>query len=221
MAQVDSLPLEEGIEAQPTRRYTGVTVAIALLIVVLIGAFIWIATQTGADMPGEDSAEVGFARDMIVHHSQAVEMALLLYDRTENTALKAIALDMLLSQQSQIGQMQGWLALWDVSFAGSDLPMEWMAMPVEGLMPGLATDDEMAALRAASGVEADRLFIQLMIPHHESGVHMAQGIVERTDIDAVRILAESIIASQRREIEELEHLAQELDEPVTMDETHH
>jgi uncharacterized protein (DUF305 family) len=51
---------------------------------------------------------------MIVHHAQAVDMALLLYDRTENPDFKTIALDMALTQQTQIGQMQGWLSLWDM-----------------------------------------------------------------------------------------------------------
>ncbi|MDX1990999.1 MAG: DUF305 domain-containing protein [bacterium] len=155
-------------------------------------------------------AEVGFARDMMVHHAQAVEMALLIYDRTENDILRSIALDMMLTQQAQIGQMQGWLRLWDVPVAGTDLPMAWMGMPTEGLMTGMATDAQMNLLRQAAGVEADRLFISMMIPHHQSGIHMAEAVLERGDTPVVQAMAQAIIDAQQREIEELEALAAEL-----------
>ncbi|MBZ0283911.1 MAG: DUF305 domain-containing protein [Anaerolineae bacterium] len=160
--------------------------------------------------PVENSSEAGFARDMIVHHSQAVEMTLLLYDRTDDPTLRSIALDMLLAQQNQIGQMQGWLYLWNIPIASTDLPMTWMGMPTEGLMPGMATDEQIVQLRASTGSEADRLFIQLMIPHHQSGIHMAEAIINQTNIPAVQNLARSVIESQQREIDELELILAEL-----------
>jgi uncharacterized protein (DUF305 family) len=160
--------------------------------------------------PGEGSAEVGFARDMIVHHAQAVEMALLLYDRTENDALRAIAADIMLGQQAQIGQMQGWLILWGVPIANIERPMTWMEMAVDGLMPGMATDEQLAALRASTGIESDRLFIELMIPHNDSGIHMAQAVLDRSQHPVVGDLARAIINAQQREINELRLLAEKL-----------
>jgi uncharacterized protein (DUF305 family) len=49
---------------------------------------------------------------------QAVEMALVLRDRTSDAELRQFALDILLTQQVPIGQMQGWLAMWGVPFSG-------------------------------------------------------------------------------------------------------
>jgi uncharacterized protein (DUF305 family) len=125
---------------------------------------------------------------------------LILYDHTQNTDLHQIALDIILSQQNQIGQMQGWLYLWNLPTSGPDLPMAWMDAPTEGLMPGMATDEQIAALRAATGTDLDRMFIQLMIPHHQSAIHMAQTILDKTTIPAVQNLAHSMIESQTGEI---------------------
>ena len=182
-----------------------------LLIGGLLGALAVLVWQGARAAPvSEPSPETGFARDMIVHHNQAIEMALLVYNQGSDSVLKGIALDMLLTQQTQIGQMQGWLHVWNLPIAGTVLPMTWMGMPTSGLMPGMATSNQMAALRDSSGTAADRLFIQLMIPHHQSGIHMANAILSLTSIPAVRDLALSVVASQEREIKELDTLLAQL-----------
>lgn len=188
--------------AAPRGRFREITLFLCLL-AALIALLVFRTTPE----PPANTAEIGFARDMIVHHAQAVDMAILLYDRTENPDLKTIALDMALTQQAQIGQMQGWLSVWGEPIASADLPMAWMDMAVSsGLMPGMATDDELASLRAADGTEADAIFIPLMIAHHQGGVHMAQGLLARSENPVVRRLAQSIIDAQQREIALLESL---------------
>jgi uncharacterized protein (DUF305 family) len=193
----------------PARRAGILIVILGIMILFVLLVLVLLRPGSGTTV-SPDSPAASFARDMIVHHSQAVEMALLLYDRTQNETLRAIALDILLSQQNQIGQMQGWLYLWNLPIASAELPMAWMGMVVEGLMPGMATDEQMAALRDSTGEEADRLFIQLMIPHHESAIHMAQEISTRTSIPAVQNFARSVIDSQQREIRELRLIGEEL-----------
>lgn len=81
-----------------------------LLVSVAVLAF-WLGTRQSS-APGENSPEAGFARDMMMHHAQAVDMATLLRDRTEDPEMRQLALDIMLTQQAQIGQMQGWLAVW-------------------------------------------------------------------------------------------------------------
>jgi len=61
--------------------------------------------------PGNDSAEAGFARDMIVHHAQAVQMAEIVRDRTKSDNMRLLATDIALGRQAQIGIMQGWLGV--------------------------------------------------------------------------------------------------------------
>ena len=79
-----------------------------------------------------------------------------------------------------------------------------MGMPTEpDQMLGLATDDDIEALAASSGDEADRLFVELMTAHHEGGIHMAEYAVEHAENDEVLKMATAVVAAQRSEIDEL------------------
>jgi uncharacterized protein (DUF305 family) len=150
--------------------------------------------------PGEDYPEAGFARDMMVHHAQAVQMAEIVRDKTESPAMRTLAADIALTQQAQIGMMQGWLEVWGLSITGTKPPMSWMGHPNEGLMPGMATPEEIELLYQASPEEADRVFLRLMIRHHRAAIPMAEAIHKRTDRPEVRQLAEAIKTSQQAEI---------------------
>ncbi len=82
-------------------------------------------------LPGEGSAEAGFARDMIVHHAQAVQMAEIVRDRTQSDDMRLLAADISLTQQAQIGIMQGWLQVWGLPISGAEPAMAWMGHPME------------------------------------------------------------------------------------------
>ena len=159
-----------------------------------------------AQTPAADSVEVGFARDMSIHHEQAVQMAALAYDRTGNEAIRSLAFDILTTQQGQIGIMTGWLDAWGLPLTSMGPRMGWMDMPMDGLMPGMATAEQMASLRAATGVEADTLFLQLMIPHHRSGMEMAQYAADRTRIESFHRFTSAMATAQDLEITYMEEL---------------
>lgn len=175
-----------------------------LLLILVAGAVGYWLNQ--ALLPGENSVDVGFARDMSAHHAQAVEMASILYDRTEDQEMRFLTYDILTTQQGQIGIMTGWLDAWGRSVNNSGARMEWMGMSVNGLMPGMATQEEINALKEAEGVDADILFINLMIPHHQSGVAMANAAAEEAKTDFVRRMAESMATAQQYEIEYMQTL---------------
>ncbi|MPZ29304.1 MAG: DUF305 domain-containing protein [Micromonosporaceae bacterium] len=156
--------------------------------------------------PGERSAEAGFARDMAVHHAQAVEMAELVRDRTDNPAVRTLAVDITLTQQAQIGRMQGWLDSWGLPMSGGRPPMAWMGMPTDGPMPGMATRQQLNELADLAGPAADRRFLQLMIDHHRAGVAMAEAVLEHTRRPEVRRLAKAMVASQTSEIAAMQDL---------------
>jgi uncharacterized protein (DUF305 family) len=158
--------------------------------------------------PANDSAEAGFARDMIVHHAQAVQMAEIVRDRTNSDAIRLLASDISLTQQAQIGIMQGWLGVWGLPITGSEPAMKWMGHPTDGLMPGMATPDELDSLFKLPPERADVLFLRLMISHHQAAIPMAKAILKRTDEPEVRQLATSIIASQRAEIENMKTMVE-------------
>jgi uncharacterized protein (DUF305 family) len=159
--------------------------------------------------PGEDSPEVGFARDMMVHHAQAVQMAEIVREKTQSDAMRLLASDIALTQQAQIGMMQGWLEVWGLPITGGEPAMAWMGHPTEGLMPGMATPDEIDRLSKLPPNRADVLFLHLMITHHEAAIPMAEAIDKRTEEPYVRQLAESIETSQRAEIENMKAMVQE------------
>jgi uncharacterized protein (DUF305 family) len=150
-----------------------------------------------------NATDVAFARDMIPHHRQAIEMADLAADRAASTEVRALAGQIRQAQDPEIIQMAGWLTEW-----GQPVPGEGQHAGQDDHhgMPGMMTGDEMAALHAAAGAEFDRLFLDMMIRHHEGAVQMA-GILRDDGVHpAVRQLAETITASQQAEISQMREI---------------
>lgn len=172
---------------------------LALLILIVGGGALWLWRPA---LPGPSSPEVTFARDMAAHHEQAVQMALIMRDRTQNEELRTLALDVVLTQQAQIGQMQGWLAAWNQPLTGPAPPMSSMA----GMPMGLATEQDIEALRTLPVAEAEIRFLQLMIQHHQGGTMMVQGVLKQTERPEVQRLATSIVNSQQAEIKYMQDL---------------
>ena len=168
--------------------------------VAVLAAGVALALLFASVPPSNDSAEAGFARDMIVHHAQAVQMAEIVRDRTQSDSMRLIASDISLTQQGQIGIMQGWLGVWGLPITGEEPAMAWMGHPTDGLMPGMAAPEEIDQLSKLPPDRADVLFLRLMISHHEAAIPMAQAVLKRTEEPEVRQLANSIISSQKAEI---------------------
>ena len=198
-----------------TRRLIAFGVAIAL---VAIGAFAVGRLSTGfVATPSNTSAAAGFARDMQVHHDQGVELAMIIRDETDDPDLRLLAYDIATTQSNQSGQMQAWLNAWQLPQAAPEPEMTWMTRPTlqgeghdhgtEGAhspgdpMPGLATSAQITELKSLTGPEAEKLFLELMIAHHQGAVEMAEAVLDRTDVRVVRQLATTIITSQTAEIE--------------------
>lgn len=172
---------------------------------VFLGFAAGYAFTTVSGVPSADSVDVGFLHDMRVHHDQAVEMAMILLDKDRDAAdpeTRLVAKEILLGQQLENGLMVQLLRTWgraEVNPSGT--AMAWMDMPVPTeRMPGLATPEQLAELRSATGAEADRLFAELMLAHHEGGIHMAEDAAARARTDAVRELASAIAEGQRSEL---------------------
>ena len=174
------------------------------LAVLLLGA-VWATTELRTGPPSELSADVGFSRSMSDHHAQAVAMAELIRDRTDDARIRILASDISLTQQAQIGQMRGWLDAWHRLPTGTSEPMAWMGH-ADAVMPGMASSDEITALEAASGRGADELFLRLMIRHHRGGLLMAVSALSSAETDEVRALATAIRNGQAAEIESMQEL---------------
>ncbi|WP_240645786.1 DUF305 domain-containing protein [Georgenia sp. SYP-B2076] len=197
--------------ARPVVVAAAVLAALAAAVLGLI-----VGSRLGGDgdvPPPEASVDVGFARDMQTHHVQAVQMSSLVRDRSDDPAVRSVALDIMLTQQQQAGQMFGWLEQWGYPQSDPGPQMAWMAdhsshtaVPAGGLMPGMATRAQLNQLAASSGTDAERRFLELMITHHEAGVTMAEYAADNADEDVVRHLALMIVRSQSAELNVLHDL---------------
>ncbi len=183
---------------------TALSIVTIAAVILMAGFALWLLLRS--DTPVDNSAEAGFARDMSMHHIQAVEMALIAQERTEDPEIRVLATDIIITQTGQIGQMRGWLDIWHLPPNSADLPMTWMEHPVEGRMPGMASPDEVARLRELPEPGMDALFLQLMIVHHQSGVDMAQAVLDRSDNSTVGFLAGRMVESQQKEIDVMNDL---------------
>lgn len=216
-----SAPETDVASSASTRRLVGIA-AIALTVVIAVCAGMLIGNWMAGDQPGADSVDAGFARDMQVHHAQAVEMSYAVTVATDDEAVRQIAFDILTSQQGQIGRMAGWLEDWELDAHSSAPVMAWMSSDtadghdmegmdhaddgdetaVDGgaLMPGMATDAEMRQLRQSTGRKVEILFLQLMVDHHRGGVDMATYAAEHASDDEVASIAARIATGQASEI---------------------
>ena len=160
--------------------------------------------------PGDASVEAGFARDMTTHHAQAVEMSLIAYRSATLPEVRQIAVDIATGQQGEIGAMQTWLRDWGLEPDRVD-SRRWRGCPTgppvkDGLMPGMATPQQMAALRDAKGIEVDRQFLTLMYDHHLGGIHMIDAALGETDNDEVLRVAQTMKTTQQTELNNLRQL---------------
>ncbi|MCQ4207095.1 MULTISPECIES: DUF305 domain-containing protein [Streptomyces] len=194
------------------RRRTGWLASAAAAVLVAGGAVTYaVADGDGGPndlkVPAAESADAGFARDMAVHHQQAVEMSYIVRDRTKDEDVRRLAYDIAQTQANQRGMLLGWLDLWELPKVSEKPPMAWMGMAdmpagEDGaLMPGMATNTQLDQLRSDSGRRAEVRFLRLMIAHHKGGVHMAEGCVKRCEVGAERRLARGMVASQQSEID--------------------
>jgi uncharacterized protein (DUF305 family) len=201
------------ISEKRTRRLPGIDRRVGLfallaVVALLVGSAVFVY-QSIPRPPESDSAEAGFLRDMSDHHAQAVEMALILHDRTADEQLLTMTTDIAMTQQGQIGTMLGWLDLWDVSPTSDDPAMAWMDHPItDGMMPGMATAEQVEQLSTLPVDQAEVLFMQLMIRHHQGGVAMAEAVLERSNQEEVTNLAQSIVRSQNSEIDAMNQMLQ-------------
>jgi uncharacterized protein (DUF305 family) len=107
------------------RRWWVLTVVVGVLLVLAL-AGTGLARAVGGGAYAEDSPEVGFTRDMYLHHGQAVTMSLLVRERGSDPLVAAFAEEVITGQAEQQGVMLGWLHREGVPATSSVTPMAWM-----------------------------------------------------------------------------------------------
>lgn len=199
----------------------GVLVVTAALLAGMVG---WLIGDSGAQ-PEHDAVDVGFLHDMREHHEQAVYMGLIFSQLDDtNPGLRVVATTIVRGQSLEVGRMIQLLRSFGEPEAREDgTPMDWMSAGAHAghadmavaagnpddpftQMPGMATEEQLEALAAASGAEADALFVELMSAHHRGGIDMASDAVEHARNDEVVKMAAGMIRGQEGEIVEMENL---------------
>jgi uncharacterized protein (DUF305 family) len=173
-----------------------------------------LAPSASAVAPPRSQADIEFMQGMIMHHSQAVEMAALISSCTQNKEVRALGARISLSQTDEIKFMKRWLVARGapVSMAMPGMPdMDMSGKPMPS-MPGMLTPEQMNALQQAKGAEFDRLFLTGMIQHHKGALVMVKqlfdtpGAGEDADLFDFATDADN---SQRAEINIMEDMLKE------------
>ncbi|MGM9380293.1 DUF305 domain-containing protein [Streptomyces antibioticus] len=157
------------------------------------------AASTSAAQSTYGAADVAFAKGMIPHHRQAVEMARLAAGRAQSAEVKKLAEDIEKAQGPEIETLSGWLTSW-----GEEVPapgaMDHSAHGDMQGMEGMMSGEEMGRLQDSSGSAFDTAFLRMMIEHHKGAVAMAE--VEQADgtYAPAKAMAGDIITSQTAEI---------------------
>ncbi|WP_410609494.1 DUF305 domain-containing protein [Amycolatopsis sp. lyj-109] len=149
---------------------------------------------------GHNAGDVTFAQQMIPHHSQALDMAKLVPSRSTNPKVLDLASRIEKAQGPEIKQLQGWLTSWGAASTAPSMP------GMDHDMAGMMSGDDMKQLEAAKGIEFDKMWLGMMIKHHQGAIDMAKSeLAEGGNADA-KALARKIIDAQQAEITEMQGL---------------
>ncbi len=176
----------------------------------IISVFVFVGCSSNQDQKSTTEAEFSamdlmFASMMIPHHEQAIVMSDLALKNSSNEMVLDLAQRIKDGQDPEVAQMQSWLEQTGVS---SGSMMDDHAMH-GGMMGGMATDQEIEELSQLSSPEFDKLFLDLMILHHQGAIQMVQ-MIQNSSNPEVRQLAEDIVKVQNLEIQEMKALKSEI-----------
>lgn len=158
-------------------------------------------SQPPAETRKHNDADVSFAQGMIPHHRQAIDMSRLAYERAGSEQVEDLARRIEAAQGPEIDALTGWLESWEIPTSREDMPST-----DHGNMRGMMTSDDMQRLRQAEGDEFDRMFLTMMIEHHEGAVDMARTELARGRFPEAKRMARQIIDTQQAEIDTMRDL---------------
>jgi uncharacterized protein (DUF305 family) len=167
-------------------------------------------TTTTLDIPDGaefNATDVYFAQGMIPHHGQAVQMADMALRISTNPDVTALAQQIKAAQSPEIEQMTTWLTDWDQAVPDPDVVMDDNMDRAGGMMmSGMMSKADMRRLGKAAGTGFDRMFLEMMILHHEGAIEMAEQELADGRYQPTKDLAQAVITGQQAEIEEMNTL---------------
>lgn len=149
---------------------------------------------TGEAQGDHNPADVTFAASMVPHHQQAIEMADLALVQASSGDVRRLATEIKAAQGPEIASMTGWLTGWGAAPMPGDHDMGGAGMD------GMMSAQEMSALKDQSGAAFDRMWLQMMVRHHEGAVAMARTQLSEGRDPAAKALARAVMDGQTKEI---------------------
>ncbi|MGY5079164.1 DUF305 domain-containing protein [Streptomyces nigrescens] len=160
------------------------------------------SASASAKQGDHNAADVTFAKGMIPHHRQAIQMAEQAETRAESAEVKKLAGEIKKAQDPEIKTLSGWLTAW-----GEQVPKEdEMGEHAGHSMTGMMTPEDMDKLEKSSGKAFDTAFLKMMIKHHEGAVEMAKTEKSEGAYQPAKDMADDIITSQSAEIARMNKL---------------
>jgi len=181
---------------------------------------------------GHNAADLRFLRAMVSHHQQAVDMAAMVDIRGGRPEVKQYASQIQRIQPAEIAQMSTLLRRWERELSPVARPPGDGMSPLSTTAPrpggasttplsasstapparttvDVVTQGEMSGLARASGAVLDRMFLELMIRHHQRTIDLTV-VGQRDGLNReVMRLAASIEAAHREELGSLRALLAE------------
>ena len=154
-------------------------------------------------------ADVAFARQMIPHHEEAIEMAQVALEKSETPDVTDLAGRIVDAQEPEIKKMQGWLKDWDETLSNAESGSTTASgMPTDSSSAAgrMMSGGEMSDLKIAKGGAFDRMFLEMMKEHHRTAISMAATELKQGQSPEAKSLAQDIVDSQEKEIAEMEAL---------------
>ncbi|WP_291808796.1 DUF305 domain-containing protein [Limnobacter sp.] len=189
---------------------------VVLALCALVAGFFVFLQSTQDEKPAIDPIDSGFARSMLLHHAQAIQMSMMMRDAA-SPEIQALAQSIIMKQTREMGVMEGWLTAWNEPVMLDGPPMAWVENATNvrhlddqlyqaqckadgGAMAGVATPEQLEELKNATGTEKEIIFLELMLAHHRAAIPMAWFANRNGESSLVKALASSMIREQGMEI---------------------
>jgi uncharacterized protein (DUF305 family) len=170
-----------------------------------------------------NTADIAFAEATVVHHGQAVQMTGIILDKSGGAQVRALAEQTRAAQVAEIGTLLGWLKGWGRTLpapygttTGTPSAEAMTGTPSAEAMTGtprtpqgttgstvhggLLSEAQLQQLRSATGVQADKAFLSLMVVHHQGAIDLARAEIAKGANPQAKELAQTIINTQTAEI---------------------
>jgi len=189
--------------------WSAVILAVVLAAAVLTSCAGTSATVVSADHEhgdvqpaGHNADDIAFATNMIPHHEQAIELSVLVPDRSGNPQLRTLATAIAAAQGPEIDTMKGFLAQWDAGTEQADAGHAGHGTAMQGMVD----DATMTRLGRLRGPAFDNLWLESMISHHQGAIEMAKAEIANGESANAVALARTIVEVQQAEIGQMKQM---------------